>query len=198
MAHYQPLQPHKAQTVQKKKQSEPTSGVSERHPSPINYDAPRFQPGVLQRNAGLTPSEPSATAALPLQPRLAVGQVNDPYEQEADCLGQCAERNRVARQVVNQIQRPQMQAQAIAPIADLQAKGNLDGGTVSSDVERGINQARGGGQPLSAKTQSQMGGAIGADFSQVRVHTSNHADQLNQAVQARAFTTGPDIFFKKG
>ncbi|NEO88504.1 MAG: DUF4157 domain-containing protein, partial [Spirulina sp. SIO3F2] len=144
---------------------------------------------VLLRSAGLTPSEPSATAALPLQPRLTIGQVNDPYEQEAD---------RVARQVVNQIQCPQMQAQAIAPIADLQAKGNLEGGTVSSDVERGINQARGGGQPLSAKTQSQMGGAIGADFSQVRVHTSNHADQLNQAVQARAFTTGPDIFFKKG
>ncbi|NEO88269.1 MAG: hypothetical protein F6J87_29030, partial [Spirulina sp. SIO3F2] len=92
MANYQPLQPRQTHIVQKKKQSELTSGVSERHPSPINYDAPLFQPGVLQRNAGLTPSEPSATAALPLQPRLTIGQVNDPYEQEAD---------RVARQVVN-------------------------------------------------------------------------------------------------
>ncbi|NEO87003.1 MAG: DUF4157 domain-containing protein [Spirulina sp. SIO3F2] len=141
----------------------------------------------------MTPPKPQPRPALPLQPRLTIGQVNDPYEQEA---------NRVARQVVNQIHRPQVQtqlpAQPIAPIADMQAKGELDGGTVNSGVERGINQAKGSGQSLSATTQTQMGEAIGADFSQVKVHTDNRADQLNRAVQARAFTTGPDIFFKRG
>jgi hypothetical protein len=38
--------------------------------------------------------------------------------------------------------------------------------------------------------------ALGADFGAVRVHTGTEAHQLNQAVSAIAFTTGPDIFFR--
>ena len=37
---------------------------------------------------------------------------------------------------------------------------------------------------------------IQTDLSDVRVHTDHTADSLNQAVQAKAFTTGSDIFFR--
>jgi hypothetical protein len=40
--------------------------------------------------------------------------------------------------------------------------------------------------------------AFGADFSGVKVHTDGQSDQLNQSIQARAFTTGQDIFFRQG
>ena len=61
-----------------------------------------------------------------------------------------------------------------------------------------INSERGGGQPLHETTQQQAGPALGADFSGVRVHTSPEADTLNQQLNAKAFTTGQDIFFREG
>jgi hypothetical protein len=43
-----------------------------------------------------------------------------------------------------------------------------------------------------------MGQAMGADFSGVKVHTDAQSDQLNQSIQAKAFTTGQDVFFRQG
>ena len=39
---------------------------------------------------------------------------------------------------------------------------------------------------------------FGADFSEVRLHTSSEAAQLNRAVGAQAFTHGPDIYLGGG
>jgi hypothetical protein len=61
-----------------------------------------------------------------------------------------------------------------------------------------INHERDGGQPLDSAVQAQAGPALGADFSGVRVHTSPEANELNQQLNARAFTTGQDIFFREG
>jgi hypothetical protein len=60
-----------------------------------------------------------------------------------------------------------------------------------------INQQRGQGQPLDSTVQEQVGGAMGQDFSDVRVHTSPESDALNQQLGAKAFTTGQDIFFQR-
>jgi pimeloyl-ACP methyl ester carboxylesterase len=73
-----------------------------------------------------------------------------------------------------------------------------EGGAVSADLEGEINHARGGGLNLSPNLQTQMGQAMGADFSGVRVHTDARADQLNRAINSRAFTTKQDLFFKQG
>jgi hypothetical protein len=72
------------------------------------------------------------------------------------------------------------------------------GGQVPPDVEAAIHRARGGGQPLDGALQEQMSASLGHDFSGVRVHTDTEADELNQQLQAKAFTTGADIFFKRG
>lgn len=61
-----------------------------------------------------------------------------------------------------------------------------------------INGSRGGGQALDSGVQQQMSAAMGQDFSGVRVHTSSESNQLNRQLNAKAFTTGQDIFFKQG
>jgi Domain of unknown function (DUF4157) len=71
-------------------------------------------------------------------------------------------------------------------------------GDVMPDVERAIESSRSGGQSLDSGVQAQMGQALNADFSGVRVHTDAGADGLNQSLSARAFTTGRDIYFRQG
>jgi hypothetical protein len=71
-------------------------------------------------------------------------------------------------------------------------------GNVMPDVERAIESSRGGGQSLDSGVKAQMGSALNADFSSVRVHTDAGADGLNQSLSAKAFTTGSDIYFRQG
>ena len=79
-----------------------------------------------------------------------------------------------------------------------QRSGGDDGFDLNNETSNRINQARGGGQTLDSAVQTQMSGAMGHDFSGVRVHNNAESDALNQQVGAKAFTTGQDIFFKQG
>ena len=139
-----------------------------------------------------------------IQAKLTIGQPGDKYEQEAE---------RVTADVVQRINQPQaaspkqeepVQGQEVPEEEELQMKSlvqrreAVDGGQASTDLESSINSARGGGQALDAGLQRSMGEAMGADFSGVRVHTDTQADQLNQSIQAKAFTTGQDVFFRQG
>jgi hypothetical protein len=65
-------------------------------------------------------------------------------------------------------------------------------------MEQAIDRSRGSGQALDPKTREQMDLSLGADFSGVRVHTNSEANALNQSLNARAFTTGKDIYFRQG
>ncbi|AFZ01392.1 DUF4157 domain-containing protein [Calothrix sp. PCC 6303] len=101
--------------------------------------------------------------------------------------------------LANSIQRvevPEEEELQMKPF--LQRQEAIDGGQASTDLESSINNARGGGQALDAGLQQSMGQAMGADFSGVRVHTDTQADQLNKSIQAKAFTTGQDVFFRQG
>lgn len=86
-----------------------------------------------------------------------------------------------------------------APIAR-QADGpevGREGGQASHETAQGIHRARGGGRPLPEGLRGKMEQGFGADFSQVRIHAGGEAQALNKNVGAKAFTTGPDIFFGK-
>ncbi|MGI8587617.1 MAG: eCIS core domain-containing protein [Chloroflexia bacterium] len=54
------------------------------------------------------------------------------------------------------------------------------------------------GQPLDASTRAFMEPRFGHDFSGVRVHTDGRAAQSAAAVNARAYTVGPDVVFGAG
>jgi hypothetical protein len=141
-----------------------------------------------------------------VQPKLAVTPPNDQYEDEAD---------RVAGQVMRQISSPAVQraldasepdkyedeADRVAGQVmrkDVSAAAPAAGIAVPSGVEAAIEGARGGGQPLPEETRATMESALGADFGGVRVHSDRESGALNEALSARAFTTGQDIFFKQG
>ncbi|WZF22409.1 DUF4157 domain-containing protein (plasmid) [Nostoc sp. UHCC 0302] len=155
--------------------------------------------------------------STPIQAKLTIGEPGDKYEQEAD---------ETARQVVQRIHQSQgekVQRESLLEEEELQMKPErriqreslplsedelqmkpmvqrvADGGMATSpDLETSIQQARGSGQPLADSIKSPMEQAFGADFSGVKVHTDTRADQLNQSIQAKAFTTGQDVFFRQG
>jgi len=68
----------------------------------------------------------------------------------------------------------------------------------NSAVERSIDGARGGGQALDSAVRPNMESAFGANFGEVRVHHDSRADVLSRSLNAKAFTTGRDIFFRQG
>ena len=68
----------------------------------------------------------------------------------------------------------------------------------SSALQRSIEAARGCGHSMDHFTQHQMESSFGADFSGVRIHTDERADGLSRSLSARAFTTGHDVFFRRG
>lgn len=103
-----------------------------------------------------------------------------------------------ARQnAVLSMQRTQGNAAVMRALAQRQAYG-MEGGSIDDQTTSQINSARGGGQSLDSNTAQRMGDSMGADFSGVKVHTDSQSDQLNQTLNARAFTTGSDIFFQSG
>jgi len=73
-----------------------------------------------------------------------------------------------------------------------------DGGALDGGIEHSIRRAKGGGQSLEPGLQRQMESGFGASFGGVRIHRDAMADKLTRSVQAKAFTAGKDIFFKRG
>jgi hypothetical protein len=121
----------------------------------------------------------AAQARQIIHPKLIVRPAGDTYEQEAE---------QVARAVIP----------PLTPAAPIPSSGQSEGFAAPSEVESAIQQARHGGQPLPAGVREPMQQALGRSFADVRVHTDSTADQLNRSLQARAFTTGADIFFRQG
>ncbi|NEO40704.1 MAG: DUF4157 domain-containing protein [Moorea sp. SIOASIH] len=144
--------------------------------------------------------------AMPVQAKLKIGPAGDKYEQEAD---------RVAKQVVQQLHGSQsgklQPRQTLQRLRNrevdeelqrkptLQLKGDREGMTATPELESSIARSRCSGQPLSEGIREPMEKAFGGvDFSGVKVHTDGHSDKLNQSMQAKAFTTGQDVFFRQG
>jgi hypothetical protein len=61
-----------------------------------------------------------------------------------------------------------------------------------------INSTKGNGQSLPNNTQKELGNKMGADFSNVNIHTDDNAVQMNTELGAKAFTHGNDVYFNEG
>ncbi|MBI1293991.1 DUF4157 domain-containing protein [bacterium] len=100
--------------------------------------------------------------------------------------------NRKTAQLLAPLQRT---ASSSAPALQQDLVG---GGTITPTLENAVQRARSSGAPLADNVRTPMEQALGADFSGVKIHTDTSSDQINRSIQARAFTTGQDIFFRKG
>jgi hypothetical protein len=83
-----------------------------------------------------------------------------------------------------------LQAQRVAAPAMMETEDDM--------IARRIESKAGGGGGLDDSTLGKLQGSLGADFSKVRVHTDREADELSRSMQAVAFTSGNDIFFRQG
>ena len=94
--------------------------------------------------------------------------------------------------------KPEIQKQE-APEEEEEVQAKSNGGVADMEgLETQLGNSKGGGSPLSEEAQSFMEPRFGTDFSGVRVHTDSSAVQMNQSIQAQAFTHGQDIYFNSG
>ena len=70
--------------------------------------------------------------------------------------------------------------------------------TASASIESGLSASKGSGQSLPESVLGGMGSSMGADFSNVKIHTDSSAVQMNKDLNAQAFTHGSDIYFSSG
>ncbi len=147
-----------------------------------------LSPDLAQRSLGRlmvqrTPllRQTSGGAQTEAHGELTLGPANDRYEQEAD---------QTAAQIagVSPNQRSIQRQEVVG----------AGGGQITPQLEGAIQAARSGGQPLERGVRRSMENSFGADFNGVKVHTDIQADSLNRSLQARAFTTGQDVFFRQG
>jgi hypothetical protein len=132
-----------------------------------------------------------------VQAKLSVGPANDPYEKEADAVAARVVRSLRAQrstEVPATTQPVASRVQRAATKSDI----GVDGGDLDASTERIMRSESSKGQPLPDAAKSKMEGAFGADFSGIRVHAGAAATDLNDRIQAKAFTTGNDIFFRDG
>jgi hypothetical protein len=154
----------------------------------------------------------ASTPHIIAQAKLSVGPADDVYEREADAVA-----DRVVRSLAappgatavpdgSRVQRSATASSVSEAIGSAPRIGRVrrsatvgvGGGTLDSDTEAEITSTRGGGRVMRADTRNSMEGAFGADFGHIRIHEGSKASELNERIQAKAFTVGSDIYFRDG
>ncbi|NOQ74232.1 MAG: DUF4157 domain-containing protein [Crocinitomix sp.] len=157
-----------------------------------------------------------AAKNLGIQPKLTIGQPNDKYEQEADSIADkvmlMPERGTIQRKC-NGCEQEDVSSVALAkdekiqqkrlstsiiPWVQKRATGENENSTPSLSLESQLNSSKSGGSPLPKTTRSFMENGIGANLSNVKIHTDNNAIQMSQELGAQAFAHGNHVYFNSG
>ncbi len=150
---------------------------------------------IFNREAGVSPTILSHTFQFK---KLEVGAANDKYEQEADAVA-----DRVMRMPEPFIQKKCAECEEeetlqTKPLVQLSVDSASSGTQVKPWVQSQIETSRGSGQTLPDDTRNFMESRIGADFSEVKIHTDEKSVQMSRELGARAFTVGKDVHFGRG
>src|SRR5690554_1564495 len=162
--------------------------------------------GIVQENATQTKmvqkeKDKPVQGSLWIQPKLTIGSPGDPYEREADAVAdnvmRMPESGFIQRKCTHCEEEKGLQRKPLSQVAIpfLQAKSEA---TVNDDVANSIQSSKGGGSALDADINSFMSDRFGYDFGSVKIHTDRRSVQLNQNLNARAFTVGNDVYFNEG
>ena len=108
-----------------------------------------------------------------IQAKLSLGPQNDPLEKEAD---------RVAERVDHA-------STAAQPRTESPSKSKAPGGARTETP---------GGMPLDPGVRARVEPQVGADLTNVRVHTGSESVGMNQRLGSLAFTNKSDIYFGEG
>ncbi len=122
-----------------------------------------------------------------IKAKLEVSQPGDAQEQEADMI---------ARKVVD---GGDANISQLSPASSsVQSKSEGDTLRAPEGLQRQLDSSKGNGQSLPENVQQDIGGKMGADLSDVKIHTGSNAHEMADSVNAKAFTHGQDIYFKDG
>lgn len=145
-------------------------------------------------------------SVAPIQAKLTVSEPGDALEQEADqvadaamsgdeceCGGTCEECQ------ANAMRKVQMKASPGAAARSVQRQAAIASPTSDgAELDARLAQRAGSGQPLGEGARAFAEERLGHDFGDVRVHTDPEASDLAASIDAEAFTTGSDIYFRSG
>jgi hypothetical protein len=176
---------------------------------PLDRPASRWE-FSFSRAAIFPPPPPQGTIFL--QPKLTIGTVNDPLEQEAESAADAI--LRMAEPAT--IAPPSSPGGAVSLQRQCACGGTCSGCKEEADRLRmkslgprtpaGVAAAppvvhealRSSGQPLDTGTRTFMEPRLGHDFGDVRVHTDDASARSAAAIRAQAYTVGRDIVFAAG
>src|SRR5882672_8881448 len=184
-----------------------------------NQSSEQQSPGLEWsfRNIGIGGPPPavsiSALSQPAFQPKLAVNEAGDQYEQEADRVAeqvmrmpepgipqaksslravplvqrkcaQCEEEEKLQRKCAKCEEEEKLQRK--------ETSGSSQPGVAPAIVHEVLNSS---GQPLDSATRAFFEPRFGYTFSKVRIHTDRQAAEAAQSVKALAYTVGSHIFF---
>jgi Domain of unknown function (DUF4157) len=155
----------------------------------LGHSGASAQTGMLRQ---LQRSYGNSYVGSVIQAKLTVNQPGDIYEQEADLMAAQV----MATPQSGSIQR-EMEPKKIQMMPSLQRTSD-ENQEAGGNLEGQINSSKGGGSPLPDDVRSFMEPRFGADFSRVRVYTGSESVQMNQDLNAQAFTHQQDVYFGAG
>lgn len=161
-------------------------------PTPDEHDtAPAGMPAII-------PLTGLARGPVTVQPSLRVGSADDPAELEAEATAESIVAILRRRAQPERCEHaPGGEADPAASVRRAAVVGAA-GGALDDATAATVRGLRGRGRPLPAPIRRRMEEAFETDFSDVRVHTGPQATELNEHLQAHAFTVGSDIVFGGG
>ena len=135
-----------------------------------------------------------------LQFKLSVGSADDPLEDEADSMADTVmrmpESNLIQRKCSHCEDDEKVHRKPLASF--IQRKESSASETIPESVSDRIHASQSGGSMINGTALDFMESRFGTDFGDVKIHTDSDAIQLNQELNARAFTVGSHVYFNEG
>ncbi|MGB9180630.1 MAG: DUF4157 domain-containing protein [Pyrinomonadaceae bacterium] len=196
----------------KERKSEPVKehGRNASRAYSVNTNSPLLTSDSLAVRLDSASSPASLPVAGILQAKLTISQPGDEYEQEADRVAE-----RVMRMPDTTLRLQRKCGGAVAGGGEVGASGSVCEECADKNVRlqrRAVGKAeaemkapnivndvlRSPGQALDLSTRSFFEPRFGHDFSRVRIHDDTRAAESARAVNAMAYTVGPNLVFGAG
>lgn len=138
-----------------------------------------------------------------VQAKLKIGSADDEYEREADRVAEQVVRMQAPPAPEKGISRSDMNVQRKCAACERDEEETVrrkpqNNTTADAASHSASGLVAGSGGPLPKSERAFFESRFGHDFSNVRIHTGDHAAQAAQNINAKAFTYGNNIVFGQG
>jgi hypothetical protein len=134
-----------------------------------------------------------------VQPKLAINQPNDHYEMEADAMADKVMNDSLPTNQSSSHSKVVIQRKcATCDEEEKNIQRKESGAAPATNANSSLNQIlRSGGEPMDHSTRSFMEERFDSDFSDVRIHNDEMAQESSNNINALAYTHGNHIVFNK-